>query len=1026
MVAAIALMGAMTSHAATKGMERWLDPQVNRVGTEPCRSHYWSSMWKRLSLEGTWRFRFDQHHTDRPLGFEAVGYDDSAWELFPVPGIFELNGHGDAIYKNIGYAWANQFKNNPCFVEERNNYTGSYRREVEIPSDWRGQQVLLHVGSATSNLQVWVNGREVGYSEDSKIASEFDVTRFLKPGQRNLICMQVMRWCDGSYFEDQDMWRLTGIAREVYLYARPMQHVGDVRVVRADMDGQLHVDVDAPRAKGCQLALMLTDDEGRTLWQESRKVSGATTSFRTRVDSPRLWSAETPHLYRLTLTLSDAKGQRLEDICQKVGFRTVEVKGGQFLVNGQPILIKGTNRHELDPVGGYNVSVEAMVRDIAVMKRYNINAVRTSHYANDPRWYDLCDSLGLYVVSEANLESHGMGYGEESLAKRPELYRPHIERNEHNVYTLKNHPSIILWSMGNEAGMGDNFVKVYDWIKSYDTTRPVQYERAGWEPQTDIICPMYADYAWCRNYLKEPRPRPLIQCEYAHAMGNSMGGFKDYWDIVRQAPQYQGGFIWDFADQALLDKSEKGRQIWTYGGDYGRYPASDHNFNCNGFFSPDRKPHPDAVEVRHQYQDVWCTLADTAHGVLRVRNERFFTTLSDLTLNWEVRLNGRMTACGTTDVPTIAPQSEALVPLEGFSMPDKGEATLLIVWRQDTGNGLIPAGTVMATQEFMLAPFTYFSTSDMLVSVGNEVTTDDQLASLTFSTKDVSVTWNKRTGFIDYIDVAGQPLMEKGHSLMPEFWRAPTDNDYGAGFPGDGDNSLAAWKDPQMTLKALEYDLGHHTVVARYAMPSVDGTLVVRYVFTSFGRLVVTQQFKPNSKADEQGRYKAPSRAKYLPRFGMQLATHGLNQVNYYGRGPQDNYVDRKSSAVLGEYKFSPRQSQCPYVRPQEYGNKTDVRVWQLLRSRRDTLPGKLTIYAHGPLEVSTLPYSTADLDDGPNKDLHQSHSGDLTARPYMTTHIQSAQMGLGCINSWGATPDAAYMLPYGPYSFTFTLALER
>lgn len=1006
-----ALCGINTS-AAKDNTPRWLNPNVNRVNVEPSRSHFTSTTWKKISLEGEWKFRFDQHHQNRPVGFEAVGYNDKEWELFPVPGMFELNGHGDAIYKNIGYAWATQFKNDPCKVEEKNNYTGSYRKEIEIPADWKGEQVIMYVGSATSNLTVWVNGREVGYSEDSKVAAEFDITRYIVPGKKNLICMQVMRWCDGSYFEDQDMWRLTGIAREVFLYARPKKHIDDIRVVKADMQGQLSVSIDARSAKGSQALLTLTDDKGNSVWETSRLLASPTETFTGSISNPALWNAETPHLYTLQVIIKDGNGDVLEDIKQKVGFRTVEIKEGQLLVNGQPILIKGTDRHEIDPDGGYVMTTKRMIEDIKLMKKFNINAVRTSHYPNDPRWYDLCDSLGLYLVAEANLESHGMGYGKESLAHRTDLYLPHIERNQHNVFVLKNHPSIITWSMGNEAGMGVNFEKVYDWIKQYDATRPVQYERAGDDPHTDIMCPMYADYEWCERYASKKQKRPLIQCEYAHAMGNSMGGFKDYWDLVRKYPQYQGGFIWDFADQGLRAKSQGGHSIWTYGGDYGRYPASDHNFNCNGFVTPDRKPHPDAFEVRHQYQNVWATLVDKQKGTLEIFNENFFRSLTYLSLNWEVRVNGSIYATGTMEDIDIAPQAKRQITIEGYKYPERGEATLVLTWRQNAYDPMIEKGTVLARQEFELIPFSYFEKDDLLVTVHDKVKKEEQIACLTLSAPHISVTWNKQTGLVDYIDYDGAPLLAEGESLLPDFWRAPTDNDYGADFG----KKFSAWKNPEMKLTDFKYSEKDHTVVAEYDMPAVEGKLSISYTLTSFDRLVVTQVFIPSKD-------KAPAQAAYLPRFGMQLTTvKGYDKVSYYGRGPHDNYLDRKASAFIGEYSFNPTRQRCPYVRPQEFGNKTDVRIWRL--SSRELCD--ITILASSPLEMSTLPYTTEDLDDGPSKELHQSHSGDLRQRQTMTTHIQSAQMGLGCLNSWGAWPREKYMLPYGKYQLTYTLQFEK
>ena len=632
--------GVLTAKAGTE--PAWRNAAINQQNREARHANFFayeseqaarvgdkSRSERCLSMEGMWRFHFVKNHQDAPKDFFRVGYDDSQWEDFPVPGLFELNGHGDRIYKNIGYAWCTTFESNPPYIGETENYTGSYRREFTLPDSWSGQQVLFHVGSATSNLKVWVNGKYVGYSEDSKIAAEFDITKYVKKG-RNLIAMQVMRWCDGSYLEDQDFWRFTGIAREVYLFARPKVHIEDIVVSQDYVDGQglLSVSVKAP--KGLTIEARLEDADG--------KVVG--TGLQQTIANVNAWSAEMPYLY--TLFVNTKKGsQTMESVTQRVGFRHIEIKGGQLPVNGQPILIKGVDRHELDPDGGYVVSVERMKQDLRIMKQLNVNAVRTSHYPDDPRWYDLCDEAGIYVVAEANAESHGMGYGEGTLAKRDDFAQMHLERNQANVLTLRNHPCILIWSLGNESGYGPNFERCYDWIKSVDSVRPVQYEQAGHWGKTDIFCPMYMGYEDCEKYAQTDNPRPLIQCEYAHAMGNSIGGFKEYWDIIRKYPKFQGGFIWDFVDQGLRDKSPvTGKEIFTYGGDYGRYPASDYNFNCNGVIAPDRRLNPHAYEVQYYYQNVWLTDQGLKDGCFEVYNENFFKTLDDVELTWKVKRHG--------------------------------------------------------------------------------------------------------------------------------------------------------------------------------------------------------------------------------------------------------------------------------------------------------------------------------------------------------------------------------------------------
>ena len=1011
--------------------EPWLNPLVNRVNCEAPRSPFFAfesaelaaagckvQSERYLSLEGMWKFKFVTHHYDRPKNFYTTDFDDSLWEDFPVPGLFELNGYGDAIYKNIGYAWATQFEKNPPYVEEKNNYTGSYRKEVEVPADWKGEQIFLHVGSATSNLTVWVNGKEVGYSEDSKVAAEFDLTKYLKPGEKNLIAMQVMRWCDGSYFEDQDFWRLTGIAREVYLYSRPKSQIADLRI-EADLtdnftNGALSVALDLANAKGKNVSLSLTDAQGKVVASTNAPaVAKGTQQFDFTIDKAHAWTAETPYLYTLSVNLTDKDGKALECIQQKVGFRNVEIKGGQFLVNGQPVLIKGANRHEMDPDGGYLVSVERMIEDIRIMKEHNINAVRTCHYPDDPRWYDLCDKYGLYVVAEANIESHGMGYGETTLARVPLYEQTHMERNKNNVFTFKNHPSIVTWSMGNEAGHGVNFDKVYDWIKAYDTKRPVQYERAGTERATDIYCPMYAHLGWVHGYCKGNDNRPLIQCEYAHAMGNSMGGFADYWELIRHYPNYQGGFIWDFVDQGLRVKNAEGNYIFAYGGDFGRYPATDHNFNCNGLIRPDRQPNPHAAEVRYYHQNIWTSLVDTTAGKVEVYNENFFTDLSNVYMVWELFEDGQRIASGTNDL-NVAPQQRAVIALEGYTLPkSEGELTLNVAYKEKVASPLLPTGYDIARQQFVVQPYAFPKTEALRssASVKGEVTKQEQLACLTLSAAGIDVTFNKQTGWIDYLDCHGKPMFEDGYSLKPDFWRAPTDNDYGANIQ----QKLGAWKHPHMQLKEFVAapEGKDYNVKAVYDLRSVDATLTMNYVFTAEGRLIVTQKLQVNPDAKHKPQ---------LPRFGMQLVMpKDYGCLSYYGRGPIENYVDRKDSQFLGTYQQKVADQYWGYVRPQESGNKTDVRTWNVT----DVAGKGLRFYGTAPLECRTLNFLTEDLDGGMRKEAKHMHSGDLKPRNFTVVHIADRQMGLGCIDSWGAWPLGKYLIPYADQEFTFIIEVK-
>lgn len=1037
----LAGMCMLTAEAQLKE-KYWLDPAQNRVNTEAPRSDFFAfesidgatkgnkALSSRyLSLEGKWKFNFVKNHQDAPQGFFATSYDDSAWEDFPVPGIFELNGHGDATYKNAGYAWATQFESNPPYVEEKNNYTGSYRKTITIPATWKGDNIYLHVGSATSNLAVWVNGKFVGYSEDSKVAAEFELTKYLNPGQQNLIALQVMRWCDGSYFEDQDFWRFTGIAREVYLYARPQSHVADLFITPDLTDnytnGTLNIRIDGTSCAGKTATLSLLDARGTAVKTEDVKLSKGTNTLNWIIANPLKWTAETPNLYKLRVDLKDG-ASLIESFVQNVGFRKIEISGGQFKVNGQPVLIKGADRHEMDPDGGYVVSVDRMIQDIKIMKEHNMNAVRTSHYPNDPRWYDLCDEYGLYVVAEANIETHGMGYGDKTLAKVPMFEQTHIERNRNNTHVLKNHPCIVTWSLGNEAGYGPNFEKAYDDVKAYDSSRPVQYERAGLERATDIFCPMYYNYANCEKYAQGSDPRPLIQCEYAHAMGNSEGGFAEYWELVRKYPKYQGGFIWDFVDQGIRATNKQGKMIYAYGGDFGRYPATDHNFNCNGLINPDRKPNPHAAEVRYFYQNIWSTLTDAQKGTIEVYNENFFRSTDNVELHWTLTKNGTAVASGINASIDVKPQQKLPVSLNGYQQPAAdGEYLLTLEYRLKADEPLLKAGYAVARQQFSLNGYTYPTLEGLLTpapaadkaekgkkqtsATAPSVQKEEQLACLTLTAAGTAVTFNKETGFVDYLDVDGKPMFENGFSLKPDFWRAPTDNDYGAGFQ----NRLAAWKEPQMKLQSLTDEAvgSDHRVIAIYEMPSVESTLTLTYVLTSTGKLIVNQALKVSAKTKNK---------PMLPRFGMTLQMpKQYDEATYYGRGPIENYQDRNNSEFIGTYTAKVADMYwAGYVRPQESGNHTDVRWWNVHNAAGEGLK----FYGTQPLEMTSMNYETADLDGGRVKEAHHWHSGDLVARNYTVVHIAQRQMGLGCVDSWGAWPLEKYRIPYANHEFTFVI----
>lgn len=1024
---------AVLSAEAQKDKPWWLDPEVNEVNTMAPRAAFFAYETENLakadqkarserylSLEGKWKFNFSKDHDKAPRDFYSLKYDDSQWTDFPVPGILELNGYGDAIYSNNGYPWRTQFRPEPPFVEERNNYTGSYRKMVTVPADWKGERIYLHVGSATSNLMVWVNGKFVGYSEDSKVSAEFDLTKYLTPGKENLIAMQVMRWCDGSYLEDQDFWRFTGIAREVYLYARPQAHIADLFItpdlVNNYQDGTLEVKLNAVGAKGETVMFSLKDKEGKEVAAQTAKVGGnGEVKVNFNVKNPLKWTAETPNLYTLYTTLMDGK-QVAEVVPQRVGFRKVEIKNAQVLVNGQPVLFKGANRHELDPVTGYVVSMDRMLEDIRVMKELNINAVRTCHYPNDPRWYELCDIYGIYMVAEANIESHGMGYGDKTLAKEPTYEKAHLERNESNIKIYKNHPSIIFWSVGNEAGYGPNFEKAYDLVKAYDPSRPCQYEQAGQNGKTDIFCPMYYDYGGCDKYSQGDNPRPLIQCEYAHAMGNSMGGFKEYWDMVRKYPKFQGGFIWDFVDQGLRVKNKQGKTIYAYGGDFGRYPTSDHNFNNNGIVNPDRKPNPHANEVRYYYQNIWATAKDLKAGEVEVYNENFFKSLDDVELQWTLESEGKVLANGRNalDIPA---QQKRVVKLDGYSLPAdvKGEVVLNLDFVLKKAEPMLDAGYAVAREQFVVNPYTFPTMESVLAVTSGKYDTrkvekEEKVAWVTLSAGNTSVTFNHWNGWIDYLDVDGKPMLEEGYAITPDFWRAPTDNDYGAGTQ----RKLHAWKNPEMKMKSFKVveneGKAEKGVEVVYDMPSVEATLTMTYTLTPAGELVVNEAMTVNKDAKHKPE---------LMRYGMQLVMpKAYNMLTYYGKGPGENYIDRNNGDRLGVYDAKVADQYWGYVRPQESGNKTEVRYWQV----KDENGKGLEFYSFAPMECSTLNYLASDLDDGWDKNAHQSHSGDLTPRDFSVVKLAARQRGLACVNSWGAIPLEQYRMPYQDYSFTYVI----
>ena len=963
-------------------VEDWQNPAVNQRNRVQMAT-FFATDSPRLSLEGIWKFQWYETPDARSLDFFKPGVDDSAWGAMPVPGMWELNGYGDPLYVNIPYAWDGHYQNNPPIVPTEHNYVGQYRRSVEIPADWAGRDIFLSIGSATSNVRVWVDGKEVGYSEDSKLEARFDITRYVKPGKEALIALEVFRWCDGTYLECQDFWRYAGIAREVFLTARPKARIEDLHV-SAGMDGSFRFDATLTKAaKGVRFFLSGPD-------YPEREVSAS--GF---VPRPKLWSAETPDLYHLRAVCFDKNGFT-EAAELDFGFREVRIEGRQLLVNGKPVLIKGSDRHEMSATGGYVVTVAEMLEDIRIMKELNINTVRTSHYPNDPRWLDLCDRYGLYVIDEADIESHGMGYGPQTLGNNPIYRQSHLERVERMARRDVNHPSVIIWSLGNEAGNGQNFYAAYDWLKAWDPSRPIQYERAGEEYNTDIICYMYMTYADLVKYAENPAiTRPVIMCEYAHAMGNSMGGFEDYLDLFRQYPQLQGGCIWDFVDQAVRWPSAKSRTgyIYAFGGDFNDYDPSDNSFNCNGIIAADRSLHPHAYEVQHGYRSILTSAspAQALDGRVQVYNENFFIDLGRYMMRWEVIADGETVLSGQMDAPKAAPQQTVTADL-GFRAADladiPGELYLNVSYVLRRRDGILPAGSVVAADQILLREAPY------------------RLTAADLGGRRWSVEFDPSTGALCSYKLEGKELLAA--PLMPCFGRAVTENDLGARL----ERRMGAWLYPG--FKAVSIERGANCVEVVYDVSDGLARVAMQYSLGADGSVTVTEQMT-------EVRENAPE----LFRFGVEFAMPGsFNTLEFYGEGPFESYIDRQGASRMGIWKQAVAdQYHFGYARPQESGTHVGMR-WMRLT---DAAGCGFEIAAPVQFSASALPFGRRDIDlsvtgGSRSKGGDQRHSLELKEDGLTHVNVDLAQMGLGCENAWGALPRPQYRLKPEPRVFSFTL----
>ncbi len=986
------------------------------------------------SLDGTWKFNWVKSPDQRPFWFFKDDYDTRDWDEIEVPSNWQRKGYDIPLYVNIGYP----FKMNPPYIHHEWNPVGSYKRTFKVPSDWKGKEIFLHFGAVSSAFYVWVNEQLVGYSEDSKVPAEFNITKYLKRG-KNSISVEVYRWSDGSYLEDQDFWRLSGIQRTVFLHARPKTFIRDY-FVKGDLineykDGLLSLDVELKNLSGSKNEMTVETslfDEGKEIFSDSKNVpvaeSKESVSFSKSFPDIEKWSAESPKLYSLVINLKNADGTTVECVSSKIGFRKVEIVNSQLLVNGVAILLKGTNMHEHNDVTGHVIDEATILKDIRVMKSNNINAVRTSHYPQQELWYEMCDLYGLYLVDEADIESHGVGYNKDrTLADKPEWAAAHLDRMQRMVERDKNHPSVIIWSLGNEAGDGHNMLNGYKWIKGRDNTRMVQYERAEKETNaperhTDIVCPMYARIEEIEAYANdEKNDRPLILCEYAHAMGNSTGNLQDYWDVIEKYPKLQGGFVWDWVDQGLLEKDENGETYWTYGGDYGEEGMpSDGNFCHNGLTWPDRTPKPGLSEVKRVYQYVGFTpvsLNGEEGALVKIANKYDFTNLAEFILEWELVSDGKIVQSGKVPLPDFKPKAElaVMLPVEKFEPAPGSEYFLNIRARRSDEWNLVPADHIYAAAQFKYAEGKAVAPSaDGLAALQ----TKTEGKNLEVAGNEMKLVFNLVSGRLESYNYKGKEIFRKGPE--PDFWRPPTDNDYGY----DMDMKLGVWKKAgertRVTKAAINQpELGKVEVTFTYDILDTEDTKIAGYASTytvyGTGDVVIKNQFSKLSDGIPE-----------IPRMGMQMQLpEEFSNLLWLGRGPHENYTDRKTAADVGLYESSVAEQYVPYTRPQENGYKTDTR-WLSLTDDN----GTGVLVTGNPLICFASLNNIHDDFESPGK-LSQyrkdaktanTHTIDVKPRDFVNLNVDLGQMGVGGDNSWGAPIHPQYRLLDKKYEYSFRI----
>ena len=973
-------------------------------------------------LSDSWRFSWSSNPQKRPINFFKDDYNTTDWDKIEVPGSWQMQGYGNLLYTNTAYP----FEKNPPHITTHNNSVGSYKTSFQIPEEWDGRKIILHFGGVSSAMYVWVNGKKVGYSQGSKLPAEFDITQYIREGN-NSLAVEVYRWSDGSYLEDQDMWRMSGIQRDVYVYAKEPFHIDDFfakggldsNYERGIMDLEVSVKNDkAEQAKG-KINYKLLDRENNTVAQSSQnlKIGGNQSqqvAFESGIEEVRKWSAEKPYLYTLLIELSEGGKETTQIYSHKIGFRTVEIENSQLLVNGEAVMLKGVNRHEHDPVKGHTVSREDMIRDIKLMKKFNINAVRTAHYPNRRLWYEFADKYGLYIVDEANIESHGMGvydypeYGyrmSNKLAEDPEWKKAHLERIKRMVKRDKNHASIIIWSMGNEAGAGAHFKKGYQWIHDYDDTRPVQYEQAWRDSYTDLVVPMYHRIPDMKEYVNADDDRPMILCEYSHSMGNSTGNLVDYWNLIKDHKQLQGGFIWDWMDQGIQEELPDGSTYWAYGGAFGPEDTpSDGPFSFNGLLFADQTPTPALWEVKKVYQSIKFNKVDIDRGELEISNKYKFTSTDKFIFTWEVLEDGKVIGEDTLALnQPIGPgqQKHIQLPVGKIKVKDRKEYLVNIYARYRKEHPLIDKGHIAAREQFILS-HDQAEEEKSSAEYQNTITLHESGGDYRIEGSNFTIRFDKQQGFLKSYLYDDKHFIRNG--LKPDFWRAPTSNDKGDGLPERAGVWEHTEKQRQLDTISTEVISDHQIkITTESTLQKTGSTFGADYTIYADGRIKVNTKFKASSDTLPE-----------LPRYGMRMVLPGdFKNMQWYGRGPHESYQDRKTSAFVGLYSSTVSDQFVPYMTPQENGNKTDVR-WISLQDN-DGLAWKVQSLKT-PLSTNAHHYRREDLERG------LDYYYQVPTRNIVELHIDYKQRGVGGDNSWGNMPLDKYRLTDQEYSHNFII----